>query len=109
VALEDYKGALPLFERAKELAPTDPRLDLERGAWLRARQQLLGAAAAILALVVGFVVMQIFARPRRIKFEGEFKHYGADRARRERDLDVDGDVPPDDPPAGAAPPASGAP
>lgn len=103
----DYKGALPLFTRAKELAPTDPRLELYRACWTQVYSTHLMTIGAIVLLVVGIGVFQAIRKPKRVKFEGDFKYYGADRSRRERDLDVEDGA--GAPPEGGAPPAEGAP
>lgn len=102
----DAKGALPLFTRAKELAPTDPRLELYRACWMQVYKMHLATIGAIMLLVVGLGVFQAIRKPKRVKFGGDFKYYGADRSRRERDLDVEEGAPPD---AGAAPPADAPP
>ena len=44
---------------------------------------------AVVTFVLGIILMQIFSRPKKVKFAGEYQHYGADRAKRDRDLDVD--------------------
>lgn len=96
----DFHGALPLFEQARALAPTDPRLSHERSAWMKAHLAYLLAVGAVVLVGLGVGVMQLFSRPRKIKFSGEFRHYGANRSARERDLDLGEE--------GAAPPADGA-
>lgn len=92
----DFHGALPLFERARSLAPTDPRLSLESSAWMKAHLAYLLAVGAVVLVGVGVGVMQLFSRPRKVKFTGEFRHYGANRSARERDLDLgeEGAAPP---------------
>ncbi len=56
---------------------------------MQAKSGVLVGVVIVLTIAGGFAAMQVFSRPKRIKFEGEFKHYGADRSNRERDLDVE--------------------
>lgn len=86
---EDYGAALPLFAKASELAPTDERLSLQWSCWVKAYKTHFFGLVALLLLLGGVASMQMFARPRRVKWQGDYKHYGANRAQRERDLDVD--------------------
>ena len=46
------------------------------------------AAGLVLAFAIGIGLMQAFSRPKKVAFKGDFKHYGADRSARERDLDI---------------------
>lgn len=85
----DFKNALAYFNVAAEHAPTDPRLALRWKCWTKANTAPLVGVGAAVAFVVALVVMQLFSRPKKIKFSGEYRHYGADRSRRERDLDVE--------------------
>lgn len=88
----DFRGALPFFSRARELAPTDERLSLYGACWAQAYKTHLATVGGIVLLVLGIAVYQAFAKPKTVKFEGEYKHYGANRSERERDLDVEGGV-----------------
>ncbi len=106
---ENYAGALPLFAKASELAPTDERLSLEWSCWVKAYKRHFFGMAVILLLLGGVAGMQMFARPKRVKWQGDYKHYGANRAQRERDLDVDDSAAADAPPADGAPPGEGGP
>lgn len=104
-----YSAALPLFAKGSELAPTDERLSLELSCKVKAySMQFLGLAALIL-LLGGIAAWQTFAKPRRIRWAGEYKHYGSQRAQRERDLEVEEGAAPADPNAPAAPPPGEAP
>lgn len=107
---ENYAAALPLFAKASELAPTDERLSLEWSCWIKAYKRHFFGMAVILLLMGGVAAMQMFARPKRVKWQGDYKHYGANRAQRERDLEVDeaaaGDALPGD---DAPPPGEGGP
>lgn len=84
-----YSEALHHFGEAAKYAPSDPRLKLRWRSWVQAKSGVLVGVVIALAVAGGFAAMQVFSRPKRIKFEGEFKHYGADRSNRERDLDVE--------------------
>lgn len=84
----DFQGAVAFFEQARPLAPTDPRLALANKAWMKANMAYLLAIGAVILVAIGVGVMQLFSRPRKVKFSGEFKHYGANRTARERDLDL---------------------
>ncbi len=88
----DFRGALPFFSKARELAPTDERLSLYGSCWAQAYKTHLATVGGIVLLVLGIAVFQAFAKPKAVKFEGEYKHYGANRTERERDLDVEGGV-----------------
>jgi len=82
----DYQGALPLFEQAEAYAPSDERLALAKWCWIKAYRPYLFSVGGVLFLAAGIGLLQLFARPKKVKFEGEFRHYGANRAERERDL-----------------------
>lgn len=106
-----YAAALPLFAKGSELAPTDERLSLELSCKVKAySMQFLGLAALIL-LLGGIAAWQTFAKPRRVRWAGEYKHYGSQRAQRERDLEVeegaaaDPNAPPPETPPTEAPPS----
>lgn len=88
--VEDYQAALALFERARELAPTDERLQLYWSCMLRARKNTILMVAVLLVFVVLIWAARAFAKPKTVQHVGEYKYYGAERSRRERDLDVDG-------------------
>lgn len=105
---ENYAAALPLFAKASELAPTDERLSLEWSCWVKAYKTNFFGMFAILLLLGGVAAMQMFARPKRVKWQGDYKHYGANRAQRERDLEVD-EAAAEAPPADGAPPEEGGP
>lgn len=106
---EDYVGALPLFKKAAELAPNDERLSLQWGCWVKAYKTHFAAVVGLI-LVLGLIVgASTFARPRRVKWVGDYKHYGQKRAQHERDLEVEeGASPPADGGAPAEAPAPGA-
>lgn len=100
---ENYTAALPLFAKASELAPTDERLSLEWSCWFKAYKTHFFGMFVIVLLLGGIAAMQLFARPKRIKWQGEYKHYGANRAQRERDLEVDESASAEPPPADDSP------
>jgi tetratricopeptide (TPR) repeat protein len=85
----EYQKAVSLFEEARELVPGDDRLSMSKWAWLHANTVYLAGGLGVLVLAGLIGAMQLFARPKKVKFEGEFRHYGADRAERERGLDLD--------------------
>ncbi|MGE0707574.1 MAG: hypothetical protein AB7N76_10470 [Planctomycetota bacterium] len=85
----DFKNALAFFNTAAQYAPTDPRLELRWKCWIQSNTGPLVGVAAVLVFVVGIVLMQVFSRPTKVKFSGEYKHYGAERNVRERDLEVE--------------------
>jgi tetratricopeptide (TPR) repeat protein len=87
--LNDFENALAYFNTAAELTPDDPRLSLRTTCWVKANTAPLVAIGAVVAFVLGIVVMQAFSRPSKVKFAGEYRHYGAERSRRERDMDVE--------------------
>ncbi|RMG07551.1 MAG: hypothetical protein D6731_23650 [Planctomycetota bacterium] len=87
----NYQEALAHFEDAAKYAPTDPRLSLRFKCWLKANTTILVAVSLVVVFALGVVLMQMFSRPKKVAFKGEFKHYGADRTARERDLDVPGE------------------
>ena len=84
----NYQAALAHFEEATKFAPTDPRLSLKFKCWLKANTGALVAVLGVVAFALGIAIMQAFARPKKVKFQGDFKHYGQDRSARERDLDL---------------------
>jgi tetratricopeptide (TPR) repeat protein len=86
-----YQEALAHFEVASKYAPTDPRLDLKMQCWIKANTGPLVAVAGVIAFAVGVALLQAFSRPKKVAFKGEFKHYGAERTSRERDLEAPGD------------------
>ena len=84
-------GKLPadiLRKLLAKYAPTDPRLSLRFKCLLKANTGPLVAAGLIVAFAIGIGIMQAFSRPKKVAFKGDFRHYGADRSARERDLDV---------------------
>lgn len=105
----NFAAALPLFSKASELAPTDPRLELEWSCWFQAYKTNFIGLGALILLLVGVAAMQMFARPRRVKWQGDYKHYGANRAQRERDLEVDDAAAQAEGDVGAPPPSEGQP
>ena len=76
----DFEGALTYFDAAKEDAPNDPRLDLYWTCYAKANTTTIGGVSAVVLLGIGFAAMSIFSRPKKVKFSGEYQHYGAERA-----------------------------
>lgn len=77
----EFEAALAFFETAKADAPDDPRLEHYTACWAKANTTLLGGVAAVILLGLGFGVLAIFSRPKKVKFSGEYKHYGQERVR----------------------------
>lgn len=77
----EFEAALGFFEIAKADAPDDPRLSNYTACWAKANTALLGGIAAVILLAIGLGVLAIFSRPKKVKFSGEYKHYGQDRVR----------------------------
>lgn len=75
----DFEGALSFFEVAKNDAPSDPRLSLYWTCYAKANSTTIGGVAAVILLGLGFGAMSIFSRPKKVKFSGEYQHYGAER------------------------------
>lgn len=84
----NYQAALAHFEDAALYAPTDPRLSLKTKCWLKANTGPLVAVAGVVAFAIGIAVMQAFARPKKVAFSGDYKHYGSERSALERDIDI---------------------
>ncbi|MEZ6183634.1 MAG: hypothetical protein R3F62_01335 [Planctomycetota bacterium] len=93
---EDYLGALELFERGQVLVPNDPRLETLFWCKVQAYKVFLIAAGVVLLLILGFFVLRLIQRPKKIKLDGGFQHYGRDRTKRERDVSIEdsGEIPP---------------
>ena len=70
----EFEAALAFFETAKADAPDDPRLEHYTACWAKANTTLLGGVAAVILLGLGFGVLAIFSRPKKVKFSGEYKH-----------------------------------
>lgn len=85
----DYIGALPLFKKASVLAPKDERVSLQWSCWIKAYKTHFAAVVGLIVLLGVIVAVSTFARPRRVKWVGDYKHYGSNRAQHERDLEVD--------------------
>ena len=82
----EFEAALAFFETAKADAPDDPRLQHYTACWAKANTALLGGIAAVILLGIGFGVLAIFSRPKKVMYSGEYKHYGHERVREtERD------------------------
>jgi len=77
----EFEAALAFFETAKADAPDDPRLEHYTACWAKANTALLGGIAAVILLGIGFGVLAIFSRPKKVKYSGEYKHYGHERVR----------------------------
>jgi tetratricopeptide (TPR) repeat protein len=77
----EFEAALAFFDTAKADAPDDPRLGHYTACWAKANTALLGGIAAVILLGIGFGVLAIFSRPKKVKYSGEYKHYGQDRVR----------------------------
>ncbi|MDC3378874.1 hypothetical protein OAX78_01145 [Planctomycetota bacterium] len=93
----NYKGALVDFDRVLELAPADERLSLRKWCWAMANTGPLAAVGAVAIFGMGFVLLQVFSKPKKVEFTGDFKHYGSDRSRVERshvDDEIDDAGPP---------------
>lgn len=105
----EYSAALPLFAKGAELAPTDERLSHELSCKVKAYSTQFLGLAALIAVLCGIAAWQTFAKPRRVRWAGEYKHYGSQRAQRERDLEVEEGAAPADPTAPPTAPPPGAP
>lgn len=92
---QDYLGALDLFQRGQELLPDDPRLESMFWCKVHAYKVFLIAGAVLLLLILALVVFRYMQRPKKVKLEGGFQHYGKDRTKRERDVAFDSEPEPE--------------
>lgn len=77
----EFEAALAFFEIAKADAPDDPRLEHYTACWAKANTGMLGGVTVVVLLGIGFGVLAMFSRPKKVKFSGEYKHYGHERVR----------------------------
>ena len=94
---DDYLGALELFQRGQELVPDDPRLEALFWCKVHAYKVFLIAGGVVLLLIVAFMFLRFMQKPKKVKLEGGFQHYGKNRTKRERDVAIEDQPPP--PPA----------
>ncbi|HZU96170.1 MAG TPA: hypothetical protein VFF73_05630 [Planctomycetota bacterium] len=110
-----YTAAAASYATARDLAPNDPRLSRAWKCWFLANQLLLLLFGAIIFIAAVSLTLVLRQRQKRVRV-AEFKYYGKDRIRVEREIDggsgqpVDGSAPPAPAPAagaaGGEPPAA---
>jgi hypothetical protein len=103
-----YNQALASFGKARELIPNDPRLSKATLCWVKANAFLLLIFIAVVVVAGVALFMAVKGRQRRIRV-AEFKYYGKDRVRVEREIDGASAAPADAPadaPAPVEPPSA---
>ena len=101
-----YEAALASYDSASKLSPDDPRLVNRKWCQLRVNAMLLGifgGGVVVLAILGGILSLR---RQKRVVVS-EFRYYGKDRARAERELDSKPTEPTDGAPAEPAPAPAG--
>jgi tetratricopeptide (TPR) repeat protein len=81
-----YAAAYASFSKARELVPNDSRLALATKCWILANGFLLLIFAGVIAVATISIVVVLRSRVKRVRV-AEFKYYGKDRIRVERDID----------------------
>ena len=81
-----YNPALASFGKARELIPNDSRLSKATICWVKANAFLLLIFIAVIVVASVALTMAVRGRQRRIRV-AEFKYYGKDRVRVEREID----------------------
>lgn len=82
----NYQAAYASFHKARELVPNDPALADAWKCWVFANAFLLMIFAAVIVVALVASILVLRNRQKRVKV-GEFKYYGKDRVRVEREID----------------------
>jgi hypothetical protein len=81
-----YAAAYASFAEARKLVPSDERLGQATKCWILANGFLLLIFAGVIVVAASSVVMILKTRVKRVRV-AEFKYYGKDRVRVEREID----------------------